>query len=328
MKKIIYTCTLPGLLLVSGCSKQWDIPAANDPAYTKIYLVQASKIPVYSFPVTAKPDTILLSAGFGGVGTPEADVEVSFTTASQLVDSFNKAKQTAYLPLPEGSYELGDKTGKVTIPAGKTTSNGLSLIIRAYGKIRLDKEYLLPVSISGINRPLAVNESLRTAFLVIKPLPVQYTTTNWQLLSISSEEATGEASEAAPDNGKAVAMFDSNTETFWHSRYMGSYAYPPHVLAIDMQEKKLLSGITMVPRQGRVSAGGNFKNVRVEVSINGTDWESINNGTPFEVPNNDDRKFLFFTDAKECRYFRISLPDASDVWGNTIFTHCAELGGF
>lgn len=325
MKKIIYACTLPGLLLASACSKEWDIPADNDPAYTKIYLVQAAKAGTYSFPVTAKPDTILLSAGFGGVGTPQSDVEVSLSTGSNLVDSFNTAKHTAYLPLPAGSYELGNKQNKVIIPAGKTTSEGLALIIRAHNKLRLDKEYLLHVSITTVSGQVVIDEKLRTAFLVIKPMPVLYPTASWSMLSMSSEEASG---DPGAGNGRAIAMFDDNIQTFWHSRYVGSYAYPPHHLSVDMQEKKLLSGITMIPRQGRVAPGGNFKNVKVEVSVNGADWESINGGTPFEVPNTDDRKFLFFPEAKECRYFRISLPETSDVWGNTIFTHCAELGGF
>lgn len=327
MKKLIYTVMLASLLPFAGCKKDWDIPGDGDPRYTNIYLVQAAKVQTYSLEVTETPDTILLSAGFGGVSTYESNLEVTVSTAFHLVDSFNNARKTTYLPLPDAAFTLDGKNSKLVIPAGKTTSPGSPLVITAFGKLRMDKEYILPVSITAVNSGITVNEPLRTAFLVIKPVPVLFNAADWQMLSMTSEEPA-EGNGAEPDNGKAIAMFDGKNNTFWHSKWNGGYAVPPHVLAVDMKASKLLSGLSLVPRQGRVSAGGNFKGVKVEVSADGGTWEAINGGTPFELPNNDDRKFIFFPESKECRYFRVTIPETQHVWGGQIFTHCAEMTGF
>ncbi|WP_341836681.1 discoidin domain-containing protein [Chitinophaga pollutisoli] len=327
MKRLIYICLLSSLLPAVGCKKEWDIPGMGDPEYTNVYLVQASKIQSYQLEVTEAPDTILLSAGFGGVGTPDGNLEITLSAALHLVDSFNNARKTQYLPLPESAYTLEGKDNKLVIHTGKTTSAGSPLVIRAFGKLRMDKEYLLPVSIAAVNGGVKVNEPLRTAYLIIKPKPVLFNPTGWQMLSLTSEEpAEGNSSE--PDNGKAIAMFDGKNQTFWHSQWNGGYAVPPHILAVDMKTSRTLSGISLVPRQGRVGAGGNFKGVKVEVSADGTTWTAVNNGAPFELPNTDDRKFLFFPEPVSCRYFRIVIAETQHIWGGVIFTHCAEMTGF
>jgi regulation of enolase protein 1 (concanavalin A-like superfamily) len=91
-------------------------------------------------------------------------------------------------------------------------------------------------------------------------------TSGWKLVSVSSQETTGE-------NGRATNAFDGNSKTIWHSRWSGDVALPPHEIRIDLGKSESIQGFRYLPRQdGRNS--GNIGRYEFQVSSDGSNWGS------------------------------------------------------
>ena len=67
-------------------------------------------------------------------------------------------------------------------------------------------------------------------------------TTSWKLLSVSSQETSG-------DDGKASNAWDGNPKTFWHTRWTKNPASYPHELVIDLGKQVTAVAFRATPRQ-------------------------------------------------------------------------------
>jgi hypothetical protein len=159
-----------GVLLMTACSDAVEvhydmIPDADQ--YTTIYMPQANTTPnsksvfisteVQSFPVTAF---------YGGVKLPANNVTVEFETRFDLIDAYNAAHGTNYLPMPEGSYALDATTA--VIPAGTDVSSAIHVNLTTQGYLTVPQGYLLPIGIKQIGGSKApVEEDLRVTYFLI-----------------------------------------------------------------------------------------------------------------------------------------------------------------
>lgn len=149
--------------------------------------------------------------------------------------------------------------------------------------------------------------------------PDPYYRGNWSV-SFSSEEAGGEG----PTNGYAKATIDGNVNTFWHSKWSGTAAVPPHVLTYDMKQELPVKGFVLTQRQ---SLSTNIKNIRIETSSDGVAWTAVA-GSPFALTQTKAPQAKSMPAAATFRYFRLTVPSNADVFSNNQFAALAEVDVF
>lgn len=309
----VFTCYI-FLLGLFSCTDKFELPDQPLSAYNKVYMPLAVNNPkVYAFQVADSTQTMIYSANYGGQDYPTTDIAVTFSPNTALVDSFNTANHTSYLPMPDKSYTLSATTG--TIPKGVLGTGPLKIAVKTSGAGAIDimKDYLLPVSI--VSASAKINESLRTTFYKVRADYPVYDRTNWQVLSFSSQEANGEGA----GNGKVINALDNNPATYWHSQWQGGSPGPPHFFVIDMGEVKTLHGFSFLDRQSDNT--GKPQHVVVATSMDNITWT---NAGAFTLANTKDLQPQVLPSAAGARYFKITIQDS---YGAT-YTHLAELNAF
>ena len=100
------------------------------------------------------------------------DVEVTVEVEPALVADYNACNGTSWTMLDASYYELAENT--VTIPAGKTISDRLSLMLKNLdgsgdvAELPIDETYLLPVTIRSASGGVSLLGSSATAYYVVK----------------------------------------------------------------------------------------------------------------------------------------------------------------
>lgn len=309
----VFTCCI-FLLGLFSCTDKIELPDQPLSAYNKVYMPLAVNNPkVYAFQVADTTQPMIYSASYGGQDYPTNDIQVTFSPNTTLVDSFNAANHTAYLPMPEKSYTLGTTTG--TITKGTLSTGPLVIDVKTSGAGSIDimKEYLLPVSI--ISASAGINEKLRTTFYKVRADYPLYDRTNWQVLSFSSQEANGEGA----GNGKVINAFDNNAATYWHTQWQGGSPGPPHFFVIDMGDVKTLHGFSFLGRQS--DNAGKPQDVVVETSMDNITWASVGS---FTLANTNDAQTKVMSSFTDARYFKITILSSY----NATYAHLAELNAF
>ncbi|HEY9259430.1 discoidin domain-containing protein [Chitinophaga sp.] len=309
----VFACCI-FLLGLFSCTDKFELPDQPLSAYNKVYMPLAVNNPkVYAFAVADSAQAMIYSASYGGQDYPTSDIQVTFSSNTALVDSFNAVNHTAYLPMPDKSYTLSTTTG--TIRKGSLGTGPLTIDVKTSGAGSIDimKEYLLPVSI--VSASATINESLRTTFYKVRADYPVYDRSNWQVLSFSSQEANGEGS----GNGKVINALDNNNATYWHSQWQGTSPGPPHFFVIDMGEVKTLHGFSFLDRQS--DNAGKPQDVVVETSMDNITWTTAGSFTLANTKDLQPKVLSSFTDA---RYFRITIQNSY----NATYTHLAELNAF
>ena len=133
---------------------------------------------------------------------------------------------------------------------------------------------------------------------------------DWRIIQKSSENA---------DNGKIAAnALDRNPNTWWHSRFTGGKANPPHSITIDLGQSCTLNGVAYMARQD-ASRNGAVKDFSLEVSEDGETFVTAIKSA-FELSVEPQvKKFS----AVKCRFVRIVCT--SDYSGDN-FASISELG--
>jgi beta-galactosidase len=86
----------------------------------------------------------------------------------------------------------------------------------------------------------------------------------WKVLEVSSYE---------PGEGEPVHVLDGDPDTFWHSRWSGEAAQPPHFLVLDLAKELNVGAVVYTPRRG--NSNGNIRDYEVYLSNDPKSW-----GTP------------------------------------------------
>jgi Domain of unknown function (DUF1735)./F5/8 type C domain. len=304
------------LLACVACQPDYYLPEQPLEQYEKVYMPQAVNNPVAAtLKIADTPQYIIYSANFGGQDYPAADIDVTFSVNNALIDSFNTANGTNYLPLPDNSYELSHLTA--TIPAGGLSTGPLKIAVKTNGPDAMPilRDFLLPISITkaGAN----VNEELRTVFFVVRAQPEladypPYDRSTMTIIDFSSEEANGEG----PNNGHAIHAFDNNPNSFWHSQWQGASPGPPHHLTVDMGETKTVHGVGLLARQS--GHNGKPREVLIQVSEDNVTWTDAGS---FTAANTTSQQWTFLPAFVDARYVRLVIE--SSYGAN--YVHLAEF---
>lgn len=152
-----------------------------------------------------------------------------------------------------------------------------------------------------------------------------YNRIGWSIAAFSSEEVTGEG--PAP-MGRAVALLDGDVNTIWHSRWTTNTATPPHFITVDMKKMLPVNGFSFMQRS---NLGRAVKNVKVEVSTDGSTWTMIPNANTsitaytYTLARVNTQQNFLLPASRTIRYFRITVPTRADVYDGTEFAALAEL---
>ncbi len=115
---------------------------------------------------------------------------------------------------------------------------------------------------------------------------------DWTIMACSSQEISSE---------KAAARYaiDDNLDTKWHTRYSGSKASAPHIIAVDMGAEYEIDGFLAMPRMDD-SSNGLVREFTFEVSTDGETWVLASGGSwmPYGAE-------IYFPTMK-ARYFRFT----------------------
>jgi hypothetical protein len=170
-----------------------------------------------------------------------------------------------------------------------------------------------------------------------------YDKANWAISSFSTQQNGGEGNSCLTGvaNSNAVRIIDKDKSSYWHSNWSGTAANPPHWIIVDFNNiltpdnSISIAGFVFVQRIKTVSASStarNIKNMRVEISMNGTTWTQVT-GSPFllaeptvfgtcAVP--PDLTFMLPSPVN-ARYVRLWVNANSDTWENNNFAALAEF---
>jgi hypothetical protein len=252
-------------------------------------------------------DTLFyLSIAYGGTTNYEqGNITAEIAVDKSIVDAYNAANVTNYLPLPEGTYSI-DKTS-LTIENGKHVSDVAKLTVKT-ASVNLANEYILPVtvkSVSGSDLPL--KEEMKTIYLVFQgDVDENPDMQNWVALDASGVLPGYEV-------GKA---FDGNANTFWHTVLTGL----PQWFSVDMKSYKRINGFTWRNRYDYFQYSIP-KHVKIETSMNGTSWT-----TALEFPELPQSRLLQVFSLPEtviAKYFKVTILSS---WSGDPYSHVAEVG--
>ncbi|MCC8145140.1 MAG: discoidin domain-containing protein [Bacteroidales bacterium] len=120
--------------------------------------------------------------------------------------------------------------------------------------------------------------------------------TNWEVISFSSQEASGESN----GNGLASLIIDGNTSTYWHSKWTGSGSSYPHSFVVDMKEQQEVDGFKFTLSG---SSNRHMKNIKIEKSDDGETWtELLHQDAP------DETAYMINLPGKDSfRYFKLTI---------------------
>lgn len=317
-KVAIYKVFLFGLFpWALGCDPEVEIPRQEQTdGYTMLYMPQAvDGIKNIVLNVEPEPQDFIIGAAFGGMGYPQEDIEVSIAIDPQWIEAYNIQNDAEFPVMPENAYSLSGT--KVVIPKGKLNSSILKLTVNTEAMPPFI-EHLLAVRIESANKDVKINEDLRTAIFKIKTDFIDFDRSLWTVVDFSSEEPK----EAEWGNGgQVIHIFDGMDNTFWHTKWDGGEAPPPHWFIIDMASVRTMHGLKFLSRQS--GHNGKPKGVDVEISIDGSEWETAGS---FILKNTNDMQRQFFTEGfgKQARYLKVTVTSPHDA----VYTHLAEVYAF
>ncbi|WP_200975986.1 discoidin domain-containing protein [Echinicola sp. 20G] len=311
--------TLAAILSMAALSSCENDEAEISP-YAQIYMPQAIDKPYqHTLVLKDSAQALVFGAAYGSPDILNTTMGVQFAVAPEMVDTYNQENGTNYDMAPEGSYELSGN--QVSIDGEQMRSEALKVWVTPTNGFDFETKYLLPVTIKSVQSELPINESLRTTYFLIDAEPPVYeafSRASWTVLSVSSEEVSGEGE----NNGHAKHTLDDNIDTFWHTQWQGALPGLPHDIAVDMGESKLVNGFSFIQRQNRGT--GNVNAIFVELSEDGTNWEQVEI-FPGNLPDDNNNNPVFLKSPQNARYFRVTI---TSTHGNTQFTHLAEIYGF
>ena len=145
--------------------------------------------------------------------------------------------------------------------------------------------------------------------------PDPYARVNWSISS-NSEALTGEPAPSGP----ATAVLDGNVNTYWHSNWPGG-SVQPFTLTIDIGKAVNVNGFKFTQRQ---TLTRNIKNLKVEISTNGTTWTVVS-GSPFVLQSITAQQTFSLPATVNCRYFRLTVAAKTDVYDGTTNAALAEV---
>lgn len=163
--------------------------------------------------------------------------------------------------------------------------------------------------------------------------------TAWTIPGYDEKTATGTIgyssqaiNEGDAPKGRAIAIFDGKTETFWHASWSGTVSKYPHFLIIDLGEDKLFTRIGLFGRQDdnrkNAQKGQRFYTCTDADAVDKTntaDWKWKDHGfDDFNVEDEKEQMFDIDLENKPARYLKIYF-DEKDSKGTGDYAMLAEV---
>jgi hypothetical protein len=308
LKKIMLMSMISTTLLLGSCSE--PIPSIDADRFMYLFLMGAKELPsVKKLNLESMADTTFyITLAYGGTTNyDQGDISATLAADLSLVEAFNTANYTTYLPLPEDARTF-DKT-EIRIPNGKNMSEEpIKLTIRM-SAIDLSIDYILPVTVRSVSGSvLPLNEELKTLYLVFQgDVDEDKGKSRWHTTGVSSEWQ---------QTYVAALAFDDDRSTYWHSDAAGSM---PQWFSVNMEGFKRLDGFTWVNRTDPTQ-NALPKHVKLETSRNGTEWtEALN------IPEMEQSRVLqVFPLGRTvvAKHFRVTVLS---TWDNAPYTYVGEV---
>ena len=122
---------------------------------------------------------------------------------------------------------------------------------------------------------------------------------NWTIVAANSFE---------PGEGDPIHAIDGNPDTFWHSRWSGEPAQPPHHLIIDFGQPLNVAAIIYTARKDMEN--GHVRDYEIYLSDNPSDW-----GTPAakgRIRRNAEEETIRLSQPVKARYLKfVALSEQS-----------------
>ena len=135
---------------------------------------------------------------------------------------------------------------------------------------------------------------------------------DWQIRSVSSEEAAAEA---------AAHAIDGDPSTIWHTKYRGGPQEHPHQITIDLGRAISITGVRYLPRPG--GGNGTVVDYRVATSLDGQTFTTAAEGSFQGMKAKPGERSIPFDQPLQTRYLRfIAL---SEINGRP-WASAAEIG--
>ncbi|PRD47663.1 BT_3987 domain-containing protein [Sphingobacterium haloxyli] len=319
-----------GLLLFS-CEPQ-SLSIEDSEQYSRVFMQSAGDISIEkTYDITDEWHQLAFGAGYGGFNQLTENLVITFEVQPELVEPFNTQNGTNYEIAPENSYRLVQNT--VTIPVGKTGSNSTRLEVNPlhFGGTR---PVLIPVSIQSTTGSVRIEESKRTTYYVVSGGYVTnpytpYAKNDWEIHDFSSEEDVN-------DEGPAWKAIDGDINTNWLTKWRrdanNQRPVHPHHVSIDMGVSQTMHGVQLFGRLGTnpTNMNHNFylfpRLVNVEVSEDGSVWESAGIYSTALEPTPTPEFTIYFEQSVKGRYFRITVVNSHSNNGDT--SAIAEIEAF
>lgn len=86
-----------------------------------------------------------------------------------------------------------------------------------------------------------------------------------------------DSAEVTGENGAAANAIDGDTNTIWHTAWLGGSPTPPHTLTVNMGDTRTIGGFKYLPRPG--GGNGTIAGWRLYTSPDGSSWVQVGQGT-------------------------------------------------
>ena len=179
---------------------------------------------------------------------------------------------------------------------GLFTEKSVAVLNQVLSSIRRDLPKSMQSTVDGYE---AVLEQAIAGLELIPHVNANYADPSSLKVTASSHHSGGEAPEKVLDN-------DPNT--IWHTKY-DQKTYP-HWISFELEEQRVLEGITYVPRSG--GGNGNFTAFEILISDNGKDFRKIKDGN--WKANGEEKVEIF--DKTTTRYIRLAATAAQGDFGS------------
>jgi hypothetical protein len=169
MKLKLIIATISSAVLLSSCLKNTDrfgFDGDKGAIVSEIASVNiADPLFVSVEPLPATETLDLLKVAFhNGKNKPSGDITVKLALKPSLIDDYNTANGTAFLPMPLTSYTLSDPTLQVTLPKGTYGEHQMTITVNKTA-LSLTQTYALGFTITSVSE--GVISDLAKDFLFI-----------------------------------------------------------------------------------------------------------------------------------------------------------------
>ncbi|MGJ5641124.1 discoidin domain-containing protein [Formosa sp. S-31] len=134
--------------------------------------------------------------------------------------------------------------------------------------------------------------------------PATYNTSEWDIAAYSTQE--DQDGEGPSPYGRAIAILDGNTDTFWHSCWNGCTPTVPHFISVDMKTEKEVAGFYLVQRQ---SLTRNIESLELLTSNDGSSWTSQGVYTLEKIKS---QQVLELNETQTFRYYKMEIKSVFD----------------